>query len=71
MRFVRIIFNLNPLNWHYLYPPFFLNTNAKEEKNASLRGHNSRKYLLGDAIYFLAALPVAYCVILKLLKWTV
>ena len=28
----RIIFYFNPLNGHYLYPPFFRNTKAKEEK---------------------------------------
>ena len=27
-----IIFNFNPLNGHFLYPPFFPNTKAKEEK---------------------------------------
>ena len=32
MSFGRIIFNLNPLNGHYLKPPFFPNTKAKDEK---------------------------------------
>ena len=33
----RIIFYFNPLNGHYLYPPFFRNTKAKEEKNWPLK----------------------------------
>ena len=38
MSFWVIIFNLNPLNRHYLYPPLFPNTRAKEGKNDPLIG---------------------------------
>ena len=37
MSFGRTIFNWNPLNRHYLYPPFFPDTKAKEE-NMALKG---------------------------------
>ena len=32
MNFGRITFNSNPPKGHYVYPPFFRNTKAKEEK---------------------------------------
>ena len=32
MSFWRVIFNFNPLNRNYLYPPFFPTTKTKEEK---------------------------------------
>ena len=32
MSFGMIVFHLNPLNLYYLYPLFFPNTKAKEEK---------------------------------------
>ena len=40
----RIIFYFNPLNGHYLYPPFFRNTKAKEEKNWPLTSDLSLKH---------------------------
>ena len=42
--FAIIIFNVNPRNGHYLYPPFFSNTRVKEE----YRGHNSKMWFLFD-----------------------
>ena len=38
MSFGRIIFNFNPLHGHYVYPPFFPNTGAKEEKTPFSKG---------------------------------
>ena len=38
MSFGRIIFNFNTLHGHYVYPPFFPNTGAKEEKTAFSKG---------------------------------
>ena len=37
MSFGRIIFNFNSQKTHYLYPPFFPNTKAREE-NMALKG---------------------------------
>ena len=39
---VRIIYYFNPLNGHYLYPTFFPNTRAKEEKTPLSKG--SKKF---------------------------
>ena len=43
-RFIQMIFGIifffffKPLFWHYLYPPFFLNTKATEGKTVLLGG---------------------------------
>ena len=42
MSFGRVIFNFDPLNGHYLNPPFFPNTRAKEEKTPLSKG--SKKF---------------------------
>ena len=36
--FQMIIFNFNPRNGHYLYPPFFQNIGVKEEKMGHFLG---------------------------------
>ena len=56
MSFRMFIFNWNPKNWHYLYPPFFLPKKAKEENTPFLRGHNSWSYQYFASIFFLVTL---------------
>ena len=49
---IKLIFNFNPLNRPYLYPPFFSNTRSKKEK-----GTIQRENQLDDANYFVGKSP--------------
>ena len=55
MSFARIIFNFDPLNGHYLNPPFFSNTRAKEKKTPLSKGYKKccPRAIDGDDFFFL------------------